>query len=144
MSKENLFLEHRCPISARLAIFEDDGKSAWLYLCEPESQKPIADGWVYNRIEAPSRESVQQFRGGPPPAAEGFAGETAWCETPSDYEWSFIWSTDGTAVALCCDGVPTTMIVVGERRGFSRRLAKDGPWGHPWSESMFQRMFAAK
>ena len=140
---ENLFLEDMHPASRRLAVLEDDGTSAWLYLSEPESRKPAADAWVYNRIAAPPPQAIKSYRGGPPPAAQGYASNAALCEDPTAHEWSFVWSPDGESVAIAKDGEPAALITVGEKRGYSRELLKDGPWGHPWSDELFQLKFGA-
>jgi hypothetical protein len=143
MTDENLFLEDEHPGSRRLAVLEDDSTSVWLYLTEPKSRKPAADAWVYNRIAAPPAEAIASYRGGPPPAAQGYAGEAALCNDPTDHEWSFLWSSDGEAVAVAKDGEPVAFIVIGEPGGYSRELVKDGPWDHPWSDTLFRSKFGA-
>ena len=55
---EHLFLDEQHPISRRFAVLEDDGNSAWLYLTEPNGERPCADAWVYDRIAPPSREEL--------------------------------------------------------------------------------------
>ena len=139
---ENLFLEDRHAASRRFAVLEDDGTSAWLYLTEPDSRKPVADAWVYNRIAPPLAKEIEQYRGGPPPAAEGYVTDAAQCLCPRDHDWTFFWSSDGEAVTVSKDGEPVAFIVNGQRRGYSRELVKDGPWGHPWSDDLFERTFA--
>ena len=124
MSDENLFLEHKHPASRRLAVLEDDGTSAWLYMTEPDSRKPVADAWVYNRIAAPPAEAIKSYRGGPPPAAQGYASKAALCEDPSSHEWSFLWSEEGESVAVVRDGQPVACIIGGSRR--SRESQGDG------------------
>ena len=143
MPDEILFLEDEHPASGRFAILEDDGTSAWLYVTEPGSRKPAADAWVYNRIAPPTAEAIQSYRGGPPPAAQSYASETALCEDPSAHEWSFVWSSDGEAVAVLKDGQPVACIVLGQKGGYSRELLKDGRWGHPWSATLFRQKFGA-
>jgi hypothetical protein len=143
MADEDLFLEHKHPGSRRLAVLEDDGTSAWLYISEPDTRKPIGDAWVYNRIAAPPAEAIKSYRGGPPPAAQGYASEGALCEDPSSNEWSFVWSPDGESVAVAKDGEPVAFIIGGQKGGYSRELVKDGPWGHPWSEKLFRSKFGA-
>lgn len=64
---KNLFLTEENTLSGRQAVFEDNGKSAWLYLTGRGSEKPAADAWVYNRIAAPRPEEVESFRPSPPP-----------------------------------------------------------------------------
>jgi hypothetical protein len=141
MSDENLFLDSQHSTSRRFAVVEDDGTSAWLYLTEPDSRKPVADAWVYNRIPAPSTKEILSYRGGPAPAAIGYTSDEALCETPKSHTWSFVWSTDGESVAIAKDRVPVACIVAGERRGYSRELVKVGPWGNPWSDALFKRTF---
>lgn len=144
MSDDNLFFQSQHPKSLRHAILEDDGTSAWLYLTEPDELKPVADAWVYNRIKAPSREEVKSFRGGPPPAAEGFAGSEALCSDPQDYQWALLWSDAGDSVAVVRDGMPLACIVSGHERGFSRNLVSDGPWGTTWSDEVYSDTFDEK
>lgn len=141
MRDENLFLELEHRESGRLAVLEDDGTCAWLYISEADSRKPIGDAWVYNRIAAPPTEAIKSYRGKPPPVAQGYASETALCENPRSHEWSFVWSPDGESVAVAKDGEPAAFIIGGEEGGYSRELVKDGPWGHPWSEKLFRLKF---
>lgn len=142
MSDEDLFLQDQHPASGRCAILDDDGTSAWLYLRETNSVKPIADAWVYNRIVAPSATEIQSYRGRPPPAVQGYASEAALCPVPAMHEWSFLWSSDGESVAVLKNGEAVAFIVAGTRGGYSRELIQDGPWGHPWSEETFRATFS--
>jgi len=141
LSEQEQFLESQHSLSRRFAVFEDDGTSAWLYLTEPDMRKPVADAWVYNRILAPPTKEIQSYRGGPPPAAIGYASERALCHRPADHEWHFIWSPDGESVAIEKDGVPVACIVAAQKPGYSRELIKNGPWGNTWSEELFERTF---
>jgi hypothetical protein len=123
------FLSARHPASRRLAVFDGDGTSAWLYLSAGGEVRPEADVWVYNRVPAPEASQAERYRGGPPPAARGYAGPESLCEAPELYTWSLRWSSDGDCVALARDGLPVAFIAAGTRRGRSRFLARSGPWG---------------
>jgi hypothetical protein len=54
-----------------------------------------------------------------------------------------LWSLDGNAVSVLIDGVPTGFLILGERGhgGYSRHLIKEGPWGRPWNEERFRKVF---
>jgi len=143
MSDESLFLENEHPTSRRMAVLEDSGTSLWLYLTEPNSRKPAADAWVHNRIAAPPAAAIESFRGGPPPAVQGYASDAALCGDPMAHRWSFIWSSDGESVAVAKDGEPVAFIVAGHHRGYGRELVKDGAWGQPWSDELFASTFVA-
>lgn len=143
MAQDTLFLEDEHPASGRLAVLEDDGTSVWLYLTESGTRQPAADAWVYNRIAAPPMEAIRSYRGGPPPAAQGYASESALCEDPAAHEWSFLWSSDGEAVAIVEDGRAVAFVAIGQKGGYSRELVKDGPWGHPWSDKLYRQKFGA-
>lgn len=135
---DTLFLSERHPTSGRTATAEDDGTSAWLYLSEPGGPRVVADAWVYNRVPPPPRERVASYRPAPPPAAEGFAGPDALCPDPAAHRWSLLWSADGESVALVRDGVPLALVARAGRPGYSRLLARPGPWGAPWDEAAYR------
>ena len=42
-SESDLFIDAQHSLSRRFAILEDNGTSAWLYLTEPDTEKPSAD-----------------------------------------------------------------------------------------------------
>jgi hypothetical protein len=135
------FLSERHPVSWRWAILEDDGRSAWLYLTEPDRPDPVGDCWIYNRIPAPDPSEIAAFRPGPPPAACGFAGPEALVHDPEVSRMRLQWAGDGGAVALLADGRPLGFIVAGERRGSSRNLARTGPWGNTWDQARYEATF---
>jgi hypothetical protein len=137
---EGLFLGEQHPSSGRRGTFEDDGTSAWLYLSEPDTPRVVADTWAFNRVPPPPVEQVASYRPSPPPAAEGFAGPGALCADPSAHEWSLLWSADGESVAVLRDGVALALIARGAQPGYSRLLAKSGPWGQVWDEELFRQV----
>ena len=138
MSEETFMLESFNDRSRRVAVFEDDGTSAWLYLSDVDDRKPVADVWVHNRIEAPPTAEIKNYRGGPPPAAVGFADDSSICHDPESHDWSFDWHHDGDAVVLQRDRVPVAMLIAHELRGWSRNLLRDGPWGNAWDEDRYR------
>jgi hypothetical protein len=137
---DSLFLSERYPDSGRTATFEDNGTSAWLYFSEPGSAKVVANAWVFNRVTAPKKSEIASYRGGPPPAAEGFAGPKALCKDPFKYKWSLQWSDDGESCAVVQGGQAIAMITNGQRPGYSRHLTQKGPWGEPWNEVLYRSL----
>ena len=138
MSDETFMLESFNDVSNRVAVFEDDGTSAWLYLSGANDRKPIADVWVHNRIGAPPTSEIENYRGGPPPAAVGFADDSTICDEPEAHEWAFLWGGNGNSVVLYRDGTPVALIEVAGRKGRSRNLMRDGPWGNMWDDKQYR------
>ena len=141
MADDLIFLTDTHATSRRTAVFEADVVSAWLYLSEPKAQTPAADAWVCNRIPAPPASEIKSYRGGPPPAPLGYASDKAFCKDATAHEWSFVWSLDGHSVAILKDGTAAALIIASQKHGYCRELLKEGPWGHPWSEQLFQQHF---
>ena len=139
MSNEH-FVSDRHPVSCRSAIFEDDGTSAWMYLTEAHNVRPIADTWIHNSCQYSSGDSKPDHDG-PPPAPSRYAAPAAVCEQSDEHRWTFKWDETGESVALLKDDQPIAFIVVGQKRGFSRMVLKDGPWGRVWHEDLFRRVF---
>lgn len=137
MSDNHFTLDSVSNLSGRRAIFEDDGTSGWLYLTGPNDAKPVSDVWVHNRIEAPPTSEIASYRGGPPPAAIGYADDTAMCQAVESHSWSLDWHQDGNAVSLSRDQIPVALVVAEERNGWSKNLLRDGPWGKVWSDNAY-------
>lgn len=137
MSDETYMLESHNDASNRFAVFEDDGTSAWLYLTGANDRKPVASVWIHNRITAPPSSQIKNYRGGPPPAASGFTDDISICHDPDAHDWTFAWRDDGDAVVINCNGIPVAMLVASDRRGWSRNLKRDGPWGNVWDEKLY-------
>lgn len=105
MSKR-IFLSHNNKSSGRWAVFEDDGVSGWLYLTNPNDQKPIADCWIYNRIQAIEPAEILEYRNGPPPASSEYACLGALIFDVVEKDIQIRWSDDGNAVSLLINEIP--------------------------------------
>lgn len=140
MPKE-VFLSEQHPVSYRWAVLEDDGFSAWLYMTEPNSEKPVADCWIYNRI--PNLESTEIYlsRGIAPPAPSEYVGNGALLITPNESSFRLMWSKDGGSVALFADNILLGFIAASQDKGFSRNLKKAGAWGNPLDEDVYKSAF---
>jgi hypothetical protein len=128
--------------SHRHAILADDGRTGILYLHAP-SEDPERTGKVeatcfaYNRIDPIEVEYIHTYRPDPPPIAKGYASTTAVCLKPKAHTWHLIWSLDGSCVVLMRDKEPWGIASVDQRRGFSKAIQTQGPWGSPWSNEVY-------
>ena len=130
MPEPGPFITEQHPSSRRHAIFDDDGRSAWLYLTAPDKPRPVADVFVYNR-EAPTDRVDDSDRSRPPPIVKEFAAPGAVVAAPERSVWRFRWSADGESVALERDGVVVALIPPGQRRGYSSAIVDQCGWGAP-------------
>jgi hypothetical protein len=142
MSPDDLFLSEQHPRSRRWAVVEDDGTTAWMYLTGPDRQKPVADCWLYNRVEAPS--VFSSSRGSAPVAPATHVVDRRACEPPPRRDQvRFEWSSDGDAVAVHFGPELIGFIAATERRGFSKNLSTSGPFGSPIDRALYERLFGA-
>ena len=129
--------------SGRSAIFEDNGTSAWLYMTVAGSHTPERDAFVYSPIQPVAKVSAiaEARAGNPPPLAIDYAasGQPFTGATPASI--SFVWSADGQSVSLHYEGEPIAMITAGAKHGFSKAVAKPGPYGLPWSQAVHRAHF---
>ena len=142
MTSNNLFLSEQHPRSRRWAVVEDDGAVAWMYLTEPDSQKPAADCWLYNRVQAPAAFASQ--RGAAPVVPATHVVDSRSFEPPSADRVRFEWSPDGESVAVHFETDLMGFIAATERRGFSKNLSKNGPFGSPIDRALYERLFGAR
>jgi hypothetical protein len=132
--------------SRRNAFLVDDGCSAWLYLHEAAPNERVcppvaAVAFVFNHGPPIDHSELESYRGLPPPISADYASDQAVCSNPDAFAWSFLWSADGESIAVLRDDVPVAVIRASEKRGYSKGVSKVGPWGHPWSEVVFDSIF---
>ncbi len=139
---EEVFLSEQHSVSHRWVVLEDDGLSAWLYLTEPDSERPFADCWIYNRISNPDPAESYMSRGIAPSAPSGFVSNSALVSSPDASGFRLAWSKDGESVALFDGKILMGFIASGQKRGFSRNIEKAGAWGNPLNEGLYKSLFA--
>jgi hypothetical protein len=142
MSK-GIFIHSRNALSARLAIFEDDGQVAYVYLTKPGTQKPEKDVIAYSRVPpAPKVDwNIIGKAGNPPPLPQDVASASAVIPRPVAREFSLKWSTDGNIVALLRNGVPIAFVSASAKLGFSKAIARPSPIANPWDQSAYDAAF---
>jgi hypothetical protein len=138
-ASQDLFLSEQHPISRRWAVIEDDGRVAWLYFTEPDTRKPVADCWLYNRLPTPPH--FESVPGEPPVVPQTHAGVGATLQPPTAESVRFRWSRDGESVAVFFDAELIGFIAQGQKRGFSRHIRVSGPFGSVLDPELFQRVF---
>ncbi len=141
---EETFLSEQHSVSHRWTVFEDDGLSAWLYLTEPNSEKLIADCWIYNCVSDIEPTENYLSRGVAPPAPLEFVRDDTLTSLSETSSFRFAWSDDGESVALFDGNILLGFIVSGQKRGFSRNVRKDGAWGNLLDEDLYEKTFVVK
>src|SRR5262245_39672612 len=138
---ENLYLSEQHPRSLRWALVEDDGRSAWLYLTEPDTARPVADCWLYNRIPAPAELTLA--RGETPVVPRTHAADPGPYAPLAAGSVSFRWAPDGESVAVFFGPDLMGFIVDGRPRGFSRHLKLAGAFGDLLDMTLYEGTFGA-
>ena len=141
--KEHILASSYSEDSRRHAILADNGQTGILYLHAPSDDrerigKVEATCFAYNREDPIDPTDVQRYHPNPPPIAKGCASKDAVCRKPKSHTWGLIWSTDGEAVLLLQDDTPWAIVSRDHRRGCSRAVEAQGPWGGPWSDAVFE------
>lgn len=130
----DLLLTSLSGASARQAVVEESTASAWLYMTGPEGEEPIALCYLYGSDAQPREDE-------PPPLDPTFASgyRVALPVTEDDVE--IIWAPDGNAVAVRIHGEYVAFIGPEDLRGYSRSVAADCDWAHPFDVELFNRLF---
>jgi hypothetical protein len=134
--------------SGRTALIADEGDSIWLYLTEPDTTAIAADCWLFNRVIAPTPDVLKEqlpgyrTRGLPPPAPADLAADRGIRPGPVQaLDLRLEWSREGDAVAVGEGDEVIGFIAIEQRRGFSRFLVRESPWGAPFDDELFARLF---
>ena len=88
---QDIFLQEQSPVSRRYAIFEDDGKTAYLYLTRPGELKPIKEAVAYSRVPPVLKMDWEHVKrtGDTPQLPADLAGPGAVVESPKSSEFQF-------------------------------------------------------
>jgi hypothetical protein len=140
-SNERAFHSLQHETTKRWAILEDNGTSAWLYITDPDSTKPVADCFAYSCQPPEAQLPATWDRESPPPITTEFASNAACRADVAQDRIQLLWAASGNAAAVLLDSVPIAFIVVGEKQGHSRAIAVDGPYGRPWNAARFAEAF---
>ena len=125
--------------SARQAVVEQSGASAWLYMTAPNGEPPFADCFLYSTGEA-SRSSADE----PPPLDPAYASPYRVHLPVTDEDIQIIWSQDGDAVAVRIHGEFVGFIGPHDLRGYSRSVNQDCDWAHSFDVDLFRQLFDAR
>src|SRR5262245_26867311 len=138
-----MFLQSRSPVSKRIAILEDNGKVAFLYLTEPNVSRPLRDAIVYSRIPPVKAVDWDRIRktGETPLLTTDIASPTAVIPSPRQSEFTFKWSEDGEAVAVLRQGVPLAFVSIKARLGYSKAVVVASPLVNVWDQQLYSSLF---
>ena len=137
------------PGSGRVAVVAAEGDSMWLYLSAPGQGGIAGDCWLANtgpalpRADLRPRAEAYRRRGAPPPAPREVVAVDAQAgrPVPAAAALGFRWTADGEGVAVLLDGALWGLIAPGARRGASRDLVVEGPWGAPLDPELARTLF---
>ncbi|QJE02089.1 hypothetical protein HH212_20410 [Massilia forsythiae] len=109
---DQIFLNSKNAVSGRMAILEDDGQVAHLYLTAPSSRKIERDVILYMRIQPITEGEWKKIMAAKstPRLTINMASTTAVIEDPAEHEFEFCWSHDGNSVAALRHGMPLAFI----------------------------------
>ena len=142
METKDLFLSEQHPTSRRWVVVEDDGTVAWMYLTEPDLEKPAAECWLYNRVHAPT--TFNSSRGEPPVVPATHTDVVVPFVPPSAESVTLKWSLDGESVAIFIHTELVGFIAANQRRGFSKNLFMSGPFGSPIDRALYEQLFVER
>jgi hypothetical protein len=132
-SPQPVLIESRDEVTGFSAMFEDNGRVAYLYL--RKAGKVVGDVWLYNQGPPPREpewgdRSLMPFRN---PEGFAFPGKVAPVEGESDLEFSWWHGPMGELVHLdlWIRGERFARVCEGSKPGWSRLAARKGPLAKP-------------
>ena len=124
-------------------VIDADGGTVWMYLHDLTERCVIGDAPLCSIVPliflADFKKQYQ--RGKTPPLVKEYSTTRALIVDISIDRIDVRWSKDGRSVVAFVDEEPFSMIIVGQKQGFSKATSMKGPWGNPWCDETFNRIF---
>jgi len=121
-------------------LISSDNGAVWVYLRDPSAQsRVIGDAPLCTQTPPITLTAFNEryTRGETPPLVVEYSTRRAVKSDLGAEHISIRWSEDGKSVAALIDDEPFAMILSGEKMGYSKAIAKSGPWGKPWNDDLF-------
>ncbi len=140
---KGIFRDSKHPVSKRFSILNEENGTVWLYLTSADQPNPEKAVAVFARSSLATTEEFHAYaeKGESPPLAKDYASKEAILSAAKSREFRFKWTADGQSVALVRNNSPIAMILAEAEHGFSKAVAKSGPYGDPWDQAAYERAF---
>jgi len=137
-----IFIQSASPDNNYICIIESDDKTVWMYLHDANDKCLIADSPVCSKIELMElKKFKEQYKGkGAPPLVQEYSTDCAVAQDINEHRLDILWHVDSKSVIAALDDNPFSMIVVGEKKGYSKALKVNGPWGQPWNDEAYKKL----
>ena len=122
---------------------ESDGRTVWMYLHKLMEQIVVADAPLYSLTPPIAQVDFKRtyIRGDTPPFVAEYSTPRAFMPGVTADRIILRWSDDGRSIVALVDGEPFSMILAGQKTGFSKAISKEGYLGHPWSSAAYAKTF---
>jgi len=125
-SSEPLLIEDRAPSGDYSAVFEDDGRVAYAYLCH--GRTIVGDVWLYNHNAAPVEPEWEDPSKMPFANPQEFTSADFFEPVREPSEVRFEWIEDDSLTLLIfIRGDLFARLVPGSKPGWSKLASNDGP-----------------
>ena len=124
----DILIDFVAPCGSFSLTFDDDGKVAYAYL--KQSGAVVGDVWIYNRCSTPDEPEWKDRSKAPfanPKAYTKVQGCVNRAINPDDVQVQWQYEGGGPRALLYLFGELVAAVGVGDKPGFSRFAAKDGP-----------------
>ena len=125
------------------SVVESDGRTVWMYLHNLKEQRVVADSPICSLAPPIAQVDFKKTysRGDPPPFIAEYSSPKALMPDFTTDRIVLRWSDDANSIVVLVDGEPFSMILAGQKTGFSKAISKEGYLGHPWSPEAYAKAF---
>lgn len=124
-------------------MIDTNANTVWMYLHDLSVPCVIGDTPICSLVRLISLDDFkeQYQRGETPPLVLEHSTNRALIPDISNHQIDVMWLQDGRSVVALVDDEPFAMIVAGKKKGFSKAISLQGPWGNPWNDEIFNEVF---
>ncbi len=139
----DIYISSVNPDESHQCTIDGDSKTVWMYLYDLEGSSVLSDSPICSLISPIDYNIFKKTykRGDTPQLVKEYASDRAIIYDISNSRLAINWADDGVSVVASIDNEPFSFVVQGKKMGYSKAIRQSGPFGNPWNEQLYKKVF---
>lgn len=135
--KKRLFISSDSENGILCLVIEEDKFSIWAYVFDMQANKISNSCFLFSKIKPLAKLDYTKLdKNNPSPLTLEFANELSIIEKVDEKYFEIAWQVNNDSVLIYFKSQLICYLEIGEKRGYTKTLNKDGIYGNKWKNNI--------